>query len=43
MIFRTFAGELMLALHSPNKTPEERPKFLRIIEKEGKIELANNR
>jgi hypothetical protein len=24
MIFRTFEGQLMLALHQPNKTPKER-------------------
>ena len=24
MIFRTFDGELMVALHSPNRSPDER-------------------
>lgn len=32
MLFRTFGGELMLALHAPNRTPEERPLFLPVAE-----------
>lgn len=30
MLFQTFDGDLMLALHSPNDTPNERPVFLRV-------------
>jgi arabinan endo-1,5-alpha-L-arabinosidase len=32
MLFRTVEGELRLALHSPNITPDERAVFLRVIE-----------
>jgi len=32
MVFRTFAGELMLTIHTPNRTPNERPIFLRLTE-----------
>lgn len=39
MIFRTFAGKLMLALHQPNRAPDERPAFLPIKEVDGRIEL----
>lgn len=34
MLFRTFQGELLLALHSPNKHLEERPVFYEIEEKD---------
>jgi len=27
MVFHTFSGELMLTLHMPNDTPNERPFF----------------
>ncbi|WP_438350326.1 glycoside hydrolase family 43 protein [Paenibacillus sp. FA6] len=30
MVFRTFEGKLLLALHTPNNTPDERPIFLEI-------------
>ena len=33
MLFRTKTGQLMLALHSPNKKLLERPKFYEISEK----------
>jgi beta-xylosidase len=32
MVFRTFYGRLMLALHSPNDSPNERPRFLPVVE-----------
>jgi hypothetical protein len=32
MLFRTFEGELMLTLHRPNKSPDERPRFFRVRE-----------
>lgn len=32
MIFKTFDGRLMLTLHRPNRTPEERPVFVEIEE-----------
>lgn len=37
MIFQTFEGRLMLSLHAPNVTPLERPFFINIIERKGKI------
>lgn len=37
MVFRTFAGELMLALHQPNRTPHERPHFLPLREEKGTL------
>ena len=35
MVFRTFEGKLLLALHTPNNTPDERPVFLEIMGLEG--------
>ena len=35
MLFRTFEGRLMLALHTPNKTPDERPLLLPMREQDG--------
>ncbi|WP_160720695.1 glycoside hydrolase family 43 protein [Bacillus sp. USDA818B3_A] len=37
MIFRTFEEKLMLTLHAPNQTPNERTKFIPILEENGKI------
>lgn len=43
MIFRTFRGDLLLALHHPNETPLERAKFLLLNESpDGRLELAPN-
>jgi len=33
MIFRALDGTLYLSLHSPNRTPEERPAFFRLEER----------
>ncbi|WP_307322280.1 glycoside hydrolase family 43 protein [Evansella vedderi] len=41
MVFKTFEGNLMLTLHSPNKTPLERPIFIPIEEKDGKIQVVD--
>ncbi len=35
MIFRTKEGKLMMTLHAPNKTPEERPFFFEVVEEDG--------
>lgn len=35
MLFRSFTGQLMLTIHTPNKTPNERPVFLPVEESEG--------
>lgn len=37
MLFHTPDGRLMLALHSPNETPLERPVFYELEEKGGKL------
>jgi arabinan endo-1,5-alpha-L-arabinosidase len=40
MIFRAFDGRLMVAVHTPNRTPEERPVFIEARERAGTLELA---
>jgi arabinan endo-1,5-alpha-L-arabinosidase len=40
MIFTTFDDKLMLTIHTPNRTPEERPIFLEIEEKDGQLALS---
>lgn len=40
MIFRTFEGEIMLALHTPNETPNERPVFIELVEENGRISVS---
>lgn len=37
MVFRTFEGRLMLTIHTPNQTPDERPIFIELVEKAGKL------
>jgi arabinan endo-1,5-alpha-L-arabinosidase len=37
MLFQTFSGELKLALHSPNKSPNERPVFLSVVEQNNNL------
>jgi arabinan endo-1,5-alpha-L-arabinosidase len=37
MLFRTFHGEIKLAIHSPNRSPNERPVFLSVFEQGGKL------
>jgi beta-xylosidase len=39
MIFTTFDNELMMTIHTPNKSPNERPVFIKIIDDEGKLYL----
>ena len=43
MLFRTFKGELCLALHQPNQTPNERPVFVPVREEQGVIRVASGR
>lgn len=40
MLFKTFEGQLMLVLHTPNKVGEERAKFLPVRETKDGLELA---
>ncbi|WP_438446975.1 glycoside hydrolase family 43 protein [Gorillibacterium sp. sgz5001074] len=42
MIFRTFGGRLMLAVHTPNKTPDERALFVELEEQDGKLGLKES-
>lgn len=37
MIFPAFDGRLMLAVHTPNKTPNERALFVELAERDGKL------
>lgn len=37
MIFKTFNGRLMITIHTPNKTPNERPAFFEIVDDNGKL------
>ena len=40
MLFTTFAGQLMFALHSPNRTPDERPLFVPVEDVKGQLRIA---
>lgn len=40
MLFRTFEGQLTLALHGPNRSPHERAKLFRVEEREESLELV---
>ncbi|WP_201305435.1 glycoside hydrolase family 43 protein [Paenibacillus puerhi] len=43
MVFRAFDGRLMLAIHTPNQTPHERPLFLELTSGPGgKWKIANS-
>lgn len=39
MIFRTFDGRILLALHAPNSTPDERPVFIELAEENGRLSV----
>jgi len=39
MLFRSFEGRLMMTLHCPNNTPNERPVFMEIAEKAGSLSV----
>jgi hypothetical protein len=43
MIFRTFDGGLCLAVHAPNDSPNERPRFLPVVETDAGLALAKAR
>lgn len=40
MLFKTFDGRLMLALHAPNETPNERPCLIELLDCDGRLILA---
>lgn len=39
MIVRTFDNRLLLALHRPNRTPDERPVFIELKEEDGRLRV----
>lgn len=43
MLFRTFEGQLMLSLHTPNRTPDERPVFIPVEEQDGRLRVEPGR
>ena len=42
MIFTTYEGEIMLAIHQPNQTPNERAHFYKLIETEDGFTLSGD-
>jgi hypothetical protein len=40
MVFRTFEGQLLLAYHRPNPSPDERPYFVPLRENDSSIEIV---
>lgn len=40
MVFRTFDGQLMLAYHRPNPSPDERPYFIPLRENRSSLEIV---
>jgi arabinan endo-1,5-alpha-L-arabinosidase len=40
MVFRTFEGQLLLAYHRPNPSPDERPYFVSVQEKGSALEIT---
>ena len=40
MVFRTFDGQLWLAFHRPNQSPDERPQFVPLQENESSVEIV---
>jgi arabinan endo-1,5-alpha-L-arabinosidase len=43
MIFHAFDGRLLITVHTPNRTPDERPVFLEAKEQDGTLALAGSR
>lgn len=41
MIFKAFDGKLYMSLHQPNGTPNERPRFFEICEKDDKLVMVD--
>jgi arabinan endo-1,5-alpha-L-arabinosidase len=40
MVFRTFDGQLWLAFHRPNQSPDERPQFVPLRENGSSVEIV---
>ncbi|MFC1735691.1 glycoside hydrolase family 43 protein [Candidatus Hydrogenedentota bacterium] len=43
MVFSTFEGELLLSIHTPNDSPNERPIFISLEEKGGALSVVDER
>ena len=43
MVFKTFEGKLLMTVHQPNQTPNERPKFFPAKISDGEILLEKGR
>ncbi|MDR1149139.1 MAG: glycoside hydrolase family 43 protein [Spirochaetaceae bacterium] len=41
MVFRALSGRLYLAIHTPNKTPDERPIFVELVEGGGELRIRS--
>lgn len=41
MMFKTFDGRLMLTLHSPNETPDERPLLIELLDCDGQLKVVD--
>jgi hypothetical protein len=39
MVFRALSGRLYLVIHTPNKTPDERPIFVELVEGGGELRI----
>lgn len=39
MFFKTFDGRLMMTIHTPNQTPNERPIFIEVVEKNNQLTI----
>lgn len=42
MLFRSLSGQLMLTIHTPNRTPAERPVFLPVEEAGGSLRIVSS-
>ena len=42
MFFHSLEGQLYMAVHTPNRTPNERPIFIEMIEKDGTVRPGTN-
>jgi arabinan endo-1,5-alpha-L-arabinosidase len=42
MVFDAFDGRQMLTIHAPNRTPDERPIFLELLEREGVVRVKGS-
>lgn len=40
MVFRAFDGSLFMTLHTPDRTPDERPRFVEVEERELSLRVA---